>query len=335
MPDTLISILTPFKNTEQFLAECLDSMIQQSHTNWELLAIDDGSTDSSFDIVEAYSKQDERIRLYKNDGVGIIHALRIGFKLSRGELITRMDSDDIMAPIKLDNLCNAILKHGKGHVAMGLVKYFSEHGINDGYSNYEQWLNELTKKGDNYNEIYKECVVPSPCWMIHRSDLINCNAFNEDRYPEDYDLAFRFYENAYKCIANQNLLHYWRDYSTRTSRTDPHYSQNYFLELKMHYFLKLEHDASRPLAVWGAGFKGKTIAKILIEQEVSFFWICDNPNKIGRNIYGQKLLPFEFLSSMNEPQSIITVANSKAQKEITNYLKRQEMIAMKDFIFFC
>jgi len=53
----------------------------------------------------------------------------------------------------------------------------------------------LTAKGNNFQEIYKECVIPSPCWMIYRTDMDKCQAFLPNRYPEDYDLCFRFYEN--------------------------------------------------------------------------------------------------------------------------------------------
>mgnify|MGYP000860087858 CR=1 FL=1 len=74
--------------------------------------------------------------------------------------------------------------------------------------------------------------------MVHKTDLDLCGAFLADRYPEDYDLAFRFYEKGLTCISCNKILHYWRDYDTRTSRTSEHYAQNYFLEIKLHYFLK-------------------------------------------------------------------------------------------------
>lgn len=87
--------------------------------------------------------------------------------------------------------------------------------------------------------------------------------------------------------------------------------------------------------VWGAGNKGKITAKILINNNISFEWICDNPNKIGRDIYGKKLLAFEALSCIKNPQSIITVANKQAQKEIKSYLKQLNMQALLDYVFFC
>lgn len=335
MAAPLVSILTPFKNVSDYIEECIASVISQTYKHWELLIVDDHSSDDSYAKVESFAKNDNRIKLIKNEGNGIIDALQLAFKSSQGDYITRMDSDDIMTENKLEVMVNQLETHGKQHVALGLVKYFSATGISDGYAKYEAWLNRLTKTGNNYSEIYKECVIASPCWMLHREDLLACDAFNPNRYPEDYDLTFRFYERGFKCIPNNELLHHWRDYSTRTSRTQEHYAQNYFLDIKLHYFLKLDYDVSRPLTIWGAGFKGKTIAKSLVEKGIPFYWICDNEKKIGKEIYGVKLQPFEDLKHINNPQTIVTVANSDAQNEIVSYFEDLKMTSMTDYFFFC
>lgn len=335
MSKPLISIVSPFKNTAEFLPECLESIINQTYKHWELLIIDDHSSDNSFNIVNDYAKKDPRIKLLSNKGSGIIDALRTAFSKSSGDYITRMDSDDIMATEKLQCMLNDLLSNGKKHVALGLVKYFSDVGISEGYAKYETWLNKLTKNGSNYSEIYKECVIASPCWMVHRDDFIACDAFNPNRYPEDYDLTFRFYKHNFKCIPSNNLLHFWRDYSTRTSRTHEHYAMNHFLELKIHYFLELNYDASRPLTVWGAGNKGKTAAKLLKKANIPFYWICDNPKKIGKHIYGMDLFNFDQLKTLENPQSIISVANAKEQKRIKNYFENLGMQSIIDYFFFC
>jgi len=335
MQNPLISILTPFKNTEAFIEDCLNSILNQTYTNWELLIVDDASTDSSYNLVESFAKKDNRIILLKNSGSGIIDALKLAFSNSKGEFITRMDSDDLMQPNKLEVLSNKLLTHSKQHVALGLVNYFSEDGIKEGYKKYETWLNKLTKAGENYSEIYKECVIPSPCWMVYRSDLVACDAFNPNTYPEDYDLAFRFYKHNYRCIPCDDIIHNWRDYSSRTSRTHIHYAENHFIDLKLHYFLELDYNPNKKLVVWGAGNKGKIIAKKLIRNGIPFVWICDNPNKIGRDIYGKILHPFSFLETIKNSQSIITVANKTAQKDIKAYLNKLEMKSINDYVFFC
>ncbi len=335
MPNVPISVLIPFKNTSEFLSDCITSIIDQTYTNWELIIVDDNSTDMSYSIVENYAKTDSRIKLFKTTGQGIIEALRMALSKSKGELITRMDSDDIMTPNKLEVMTGKLVKHGRGHLAVGQVKYFSEGGIGDGFAKYEKWLNSLTKTGVNYSEIYKECVIPSPCWMVYKEDLIACDAFNPNSYPEDYDLAFRFYKHGLKCIPCDTVLHHWRDYEIRTSRTHEHYAENHFTALKLHYFLELEYSKEKQLTIWGAGNKGKILAKALIQIGIPFHWICDNPNKIGRDIYGQILKPFSFLETVKNPQSIITVANIDAQEFIKSYLKQQQMQPMTDYFFFC
>ena len=319
MAQPLVSILIPFKNTESFIAECVDSIVNQTYEHWEAIFVDDNSTDSSFSIVDGFAKKDSRIRVCKNNGNGIIEALKTAFNQSEGQFITSMDSDDIMTPIRLEVMVKNLVKHGQKHLAVGQVHYFREDGLSEGFAKYERWLNRLIKTGSNYSEIYKECVIPSPCWMLHRDDFIACDGFNPNRYPEDYDLAFRFYKARYTCIPCDKVLLNWRDYSTRTSRTHEHYAQNHFLDLKVLYFLELNYDASRPLAIWGAGVKGKTLAKLLIKKDVPFYWICDNPKKIGKHIYEQELLNFNYLLQLNKPQSIVTVANEKAQQEIKQY----------------
>ncbi|WP_460219015.1 glycosyltransferase family 2 protein [Psychroserpens sp. MEBiC05023] len=335
MKQELISILIPFKNTELYLTECLNSIIDQDYQNWELLIVDDHSTDNSYSIVNAFAENDKRIKVFKNNKYGIIEALRLAYFESSGNYITRMDSDDIMHPKKLSTMLKDLKRYGPEHIALGLVKYFSAKGIGDGYAKYESWLNNLTRQGLNYSEIYKECVIPSPSWMLHRDDLKAIGGFMPNRYPEDYDLTFRCYKHQIKCIPSQSVLHYWRDYSTRASRIDEHYAENHFLELKLDYFLELDFDTSRPLTVWGAGQKGKKVATLLKEKNVKFTWICDNPKKIGKHIYDELLYSFEHLQNLTTPQSIVTVANPESQIEIKTYFKAQQMLAMKDYFFFC
>lgn len=331
----LVSILIPFKNTARFLPECLASILAQTYLQWEVIAIDDHSSDDSRQILQSIAEKDPRIKVYSNNGAGIIMAMRTAYAASSGLFITRMDSDDIMMPEKIRMMVTALQTSGPGHIALGKVRYFSASGISNGYKRYEEWLNNLTHTGANFEERYKECVIPSPSWMVHKTDLDQCGAFKPDRYPEDYDLAFRMFASGLTCLPCEEVLHMWRDYDTRTSRTSEHYAQNYFLDLKVYYFLKLDWDTNRPLVLWGAGNKGKTAAKLLRTQKISFYWVCDNPNKIGKEIYGQMLLSYTEIGKMKKPQSLITVANAKAQKQIRSFLEDHSQKDMTDYFFFC
>jgi len=331
----LVSIITPFKNTSLFLDEMLNSVVNQTYLNWELLIVDDGSTDKSWEVVSNWVAKDSRIKPYKNIGNGIITALQTGYDYANGEFITRMDSDDRMALNKISSMVTQLQNEGTGNIALGLVKYFSENGIGEGFKSYETWLNSLSSTGNNYDDLYKECVIPSPSWMVYRIDFDECGGFNSNRYPEDYDLVFRFFESGLTCLPSNQVLHYWRDYPTRASRIDKNYADNTFMDLKLDYFLKLHRLLEKPLVVWGAGNKGKTIAKNLIEMGVKFHWVCDNPKKIGKEIYGEKMLGFHVIDDLQNAQNIITVANPKAQMEIKNFFETRGKKSMIDFFFFC
>ncbi len=330
-----ISILMPVKNTAPFLTECLDSILAQNETDWELLAINDHSDDNSPGILAAYAAADTRIRTYPNEGTGIIEALRTAHTRSAGQLITRMDSDDVMCTDKLEVLKRKLRGVGPGHVAVGQVDYFSDSELGEGYSNYAAWLNSLTAAGRNFDDLYRECVIPSPCWMLYRDDLERCGAFRSNRYPEDYDLCFRIYANGLICIPCNDVIHRWRDYPTRTSRTDANYLDNSFLDIKLHYFLDVDYEEARPLVLWGAGRKGKSIAEQLTAASVRFAWLCNNPRKIGQTIHGQRLQDDDVAFSFAHPQFIIAVAGEEQQVPIVERLVTAQCSPRQDYFLFC
>jgi len=357
-----ISILMPVRNAMPYLRECLDSILAQTTEDWELLAVNDHSTDDSKAVLQAFSEKDNRIQVFDNQGKGIIHALRLAYAHSMGVYLTRMDADDIMPPEKLTTLRDLLLTNGRGHIATGMVRYFAKDGVKDGYQKYENWLNDLTRRRANFEDIYKECVIASPCWMLHREDLEACGAFRADRYPEDYDLCFRMYEAGLKVVGSDDVLHFWRDHSSRASRNDDNYADNRFLDLKLYCFLKLERKinpssdtfkvsdefseldsyssdilemSDETLVIWGAGKKGKMIAQYLLEKEVDFHWVCENERKIGVDIYGKKLHSPDLIPNLNEPQIIIAVAGENAQKEIITQLSGFKLSKGKDWFLFC
>lgn len=330
------SILLPVFNAGPHLQECLDSILAQSLQDWELIAVDDFSTDRSAELLAALAARDPRVRVVSNTSKGIAPALNLAFRLSTGTLVTRMDSDDRMAPGKLHALRFLLLRHGKGHVATGLVRYFSSEGpVGEGYLRYAEWLNRLAAENRQYQEIYKECTVPSPCWMAWREDLECCQAFTQVIYPEDYDLVFRFREAGLKVVAVQEVLHEWRDHAGRSSRNLEQYRDNAFLELKTAWFLKSDRDPARPLVLWGAGRKGKQLAGLLVQRQVSFRWVCNNPGKWGRDIAGAVPESTRVLETIDAPQVLIAVAARNDQEDIFRVLEKKQLLPGRDFFFFC
>ena len=103
-----ISVIVPVYNAEKYLCECIESIINQTHKDWELLLIDDGSTDSSWEICQRYEKLDERIKAVHTSNNGVVIGRQIGVAHATAEYITFIDSDDSMADTFLSTAADII-----------------------------------------------------------------------------------------------------------------------------------------------------------------------------------------------------------------------------------
>lgn len=330
-----ISVLMPARNADKYLEACLDSIIAQDFLSWELIVVNDHSTDDTEKILYKFASLDSRIRFYDNDGKGIIAALRMSFKKSRGNFITRMDADDLMTPDKLSSMFTLLNVEEKDALVIGKVKYFSEEPLGAGYLAYAEWLNGLSKNKELHKEVFKECVIPSPSWMCSKDFLMKCGAFEEDRYPEDYDLCFRFLSLNPKIFYTKVIVHYWRDYATRSSRTDPNYADNNFLDIKLFYFLRNYCDTQKHIILWGAGQASKKIAAKLMALGKEFYWVSNNPNKIGHNIYGVVLEHFHSIRTLEAGQIIIRIGNREELNEVKQWIAQELDDSKFEAFYFC
>lgn len=336
MAHTRISVIMPVFNEAKHLRRCLDSILIQSTPDWELLAVDDHSTDDSRSILEEYAANDARIQVLSSREKGIIPALRVAVEAAGGIFITRMDADDYMAVHKLEALRAPLLQAGKGHLSTALVEYFSEEfELGPGYRRYADWLNEVIRTGRNWEVLYRECTIPSPCWMAYREDFIAAGGHSRDVNPEDYDLAFRFYKQGLRMLPVPEILHFWRDHTLRSSRNlESHANQEYF-RLKVPHFLDIDYQPERPLVLWGAGKKGKALANMLIQRGIPFRWCCETPSKWGHQIYGIQMENTEIISTIDQPQIILAVSAPTEQPLIDEALLSKGLRPGIDFFWFC
>ncbi len=119
----LISIIMPTFNYSSYIGEAIDSVLKQTYSNWELIIVNDGSTDDTEKIVKKYLKKDKRIRYYKNEkNIGVAKSRQKGLDNSKGKFIGHLDSDDLLYPTAIDDLVEIIISKPK-------IKYI--------YSNFE------------------------------------------------------------------------------------------------------------------------------------------------------------------------------------------------------
>ena len=325
----------PVRDTSPYLHQCIQSIIEQTFHDWELIVVNDASVDSSLEILQDFSAVENRIKVINNPNPGLLNALRLGYKHTTGSHIHRMDSDDKMPKDKLSKMYEAWRQYGKGTVVTGGTEYFSDDGeVGDGFRRYDTWLCEVARNNSHKENIFRECVIPSNCWLVHRNDFDRIKGFEPSILPEDYDLCFRFYAGDLKIIGLETVLHHWRDRPDRISRNREEYKDNRFFELKIKYFFQLERDQSRPIVLWGAGKNGKDLAKLIQQRTQQFHWVCDNKKKIGKEIYGVKMNHFDTIDVLQSPQIIIAVASPEGQQEIAEYLNSRNKISGEDYWFF-
>lgn len=193
MPPTgpLVSIITPTYNSSAVIKDTLRSIIQQTYQNWELLLVDDASTDDTRAIVQSFAESDSRItllRLPRNSGglpgVPKNHALR----KAKGDLVAFVDSDDMWQPGKLEHQVEQFTANDK--LVMSYVLY---QVLQDGSLDTEVLPAPKNRlRGYCYRQLYYKPVIPNSGVMIRRSTLDEVGPLSEDpRIVEDYDLWLR------------------------------------------------------------------------------------------------------------------------------------------------
>ncbi len=206
-----ISVIMPVYNGEKYLSEAIESILQQTYSNFELLAIDDGSTDRSYSILKRYQTSDSRVRILSNEGEkGIVGALNTGIKSANGEFIARMDSDDICMPNRFAVQLKFLQQNPQIDVCGTWVRTFGFH------------QNQIWQLPVQHHEIrvwmifYGAIAHPTVMW---RSNSFKSKGilYNQDFiYAEDYELWERISKSVQFANIPQILLKY-RTHEQNTS----------------------------------------------------------------------------------------------------------------------
>lgn len=124
--DELLSVIMPVYNSEKYLSQAIESVLQQSYTNLELIIVEDKSTDNSLHICEKYAERDKRVKLLKGCHMGVSYARNTGIAEARGKLITFVDSDDFIHPDAYDMIFAAVEGDDTAIYAFEAIDYFED-----------------------------------------------------------------------------------------------------------------------------------------------------------------------------------------------------------------
>jgi glycosyltransferase involved in cell wall biosynthesis len=278
-----ISVLMPCYNVAATVDETLQSIAAQTLTDFEVVAVDDGSTDNTPDILAQCVQRDPRFRLLPLPHAGIIPAMNAGLEDCRAEYIARMDADDLMLPTRLEQQATHLDQHPKTTLVSSLVAGFPKGELREGFRLYIEWLNTLTTHDEICREMFVESPLCHPTVTFRRQAVLDLGGYQERGWAEDYDLWLRMYLAGMRFDKIPETLVEWREHPDRLTRTDSRYSLENFLRAKAHYLALGPLKNRDEVIIWGSGMHGRRLSKHLLREGVNLIAFVDiDPKKIGR-----------------------------------------------------
>ena len=330
-----VSVVMPVHNGIDTVERAVRSLVKQTESDWELVAVDDGSGDGSGVKLRRLARDDCRIRVIVQKHQGIVAALNNGIAQAKAELIARMDADDESFPRRLEQQ-RAFLEC---HSDIGLVSCLvalSDGGVdNRGYRLYTEWLNTLVTPEQIMLNRFIESPLAHPSVMFRRGVEREHGGYREGDFPEDYELWLRWLAAGVRMAKVPSLLYHWQDSPTRLSRVDRRYRPEAFYRCKARYIAAhLRNRVNRPLLVWGAGRTTRRRARMLTDYGVRVQGYVDiDPRKMGRDTpEGRVRAPAE-LPPPGEVFVLAYVGSRGAREKIRDELTGKRYVEGRDF--FC
>jgi hypothetical protein len=242
-----------------------------------------------------------------------------------------MDADDIARPERLRlQLACFDADPGLG-LCGGRVGMLGE-SLGSGRRRYEDWVNALVRHDDIVRELFVECPLPHPTFMMPRDWYERIGGYQDCAWPEDYDLVMRLWLAGARFGKPEEVMLDWRDHPGRLSMNDPRYGEAAFRALKRFYLAQIPGRAGRPLYQWGAGEVGK---RWLREwgSGAPVAVVDINPRKIGRTIHGVRVIAPEELPPPAGCFVVVMVGTPGARDEIRGRLTPRGFRECVDYIF--
>ncbi len=334
-PGPLVSVLLPFHNAADTLADCIDSILVQTLADFEIIAVNDFSNDASLQILQAFC--DDRIKIIDNEHRGLVPSLNTGLAYCRAPLIARMDADDIMYPDRLAKQYEYMRRHCDVVLLAARARKFPEATIRNGYREYMRWQNSVLSHEDINNQIYIESPFAHPSVMFRRDSVIAAGAYRHGGFPEDYELWLRLLHMGHRMEKLDEVLLDWRESEQRLSRVSDNYSRNAFDRIRAEYLSRDKRIHNKRIAFWGAGRKTRQRARHLIVKGYEpVVWIDIDPKKIGNRINGVEVVEPAWLEQFNadgnKPFVLNYVTNHGARDISRHYLQRIGYISGQDYL---
>jgi len=327
-----VSILMPVRNEERFLPAALRSIAAQTLTDWELVAVDDGSTDATPAILAEAAGRDPRIRVLRPVERGLVPALNTGLAACRGPLVARMDGDDIAHPRRLADQSAFLAAEPEVGLVATAFRHFPRSGLRVGMLAYEAWQNALSTHEAVLADLFVESPFVHPSVMFRREAVLAVGGYRDFGWAEDYDLWLRLAAAGIRFARLPQALFFWRDRPERATRTMAEYTREAFRACKLHHLCQGLLQGEREVVLAGAGQEGRAWRRSLESEGIRIAaWVDVDPRKVGRTLHGAPILPADEMVPDGR-KLLITVGTRGARDGVRSWALSAGFREGKDFL---
>jgi len=283
----------PVRNGLPFLDEAVESVLAQTLVDWELVVIDDGSTDGSAEALDAHAARDRRLRVLHRPAAGVAVALCQAVEAASTPLLARMDADDVSAPDRLERQVGWLEAHPEVDL---LACRAGSIGGGSGTQRLFDWQNGLLTHEQMMDDLFVDAPFPHDAVVMRAEAYRRVGGYRDLPWPEDFDLWHRLARCGARFAKLPDVLLRVRDHPERVTRTRPEGSQPAMLRARVHHLLVGPLAARPSVVVWGAGQVGKRMVRALQAEGLDVAAIVDlHPRKLGKRIHGALCIPPERL----------------------------------------
>ncbi len=325
-----VSILLPVRDAVATLPVALASVQRQTWIDWECVVVDDGSVDGSRVHVARTIDGDARMRWIDRPARGIAAALNAGLDACRGELIARMDADDVMHRERLAVQVAAIERQALDGVGCH-VRLFPSRDVGHGMREYAEWLNGIRCDADVKRDALVECPLAHPTWTFSRECFDG--GYRHFDGPEDYELLLRILSRGLRIGTVARRLLAWRRGRVRSSVVDPRYAQERFIEVKAEHLVRGFLAGVERYVLWGYGDTGRALCRALRARgRLPDHVIEVHPGRIGQTIGGAPVVRPEALRVLPRRPIVVSVARARPRSEVRRALDAMGFVELRDYV---
>ncbi|MDD2320218.1 MAG: glycosyltransferase [Geobacteraceae bacterium] len=320
MKEPAVSILLPVRNEERYLPAALQSIFRQTLASWELVAVDDGSTDGTAAILADAARCEPRVRVLRPVRRGLVPALNAGLDACRSPFVARMDGDDFSHPRRLEAQAAFLA----GNPMIGLVacgfRHFPRTGLGKGMRAYEHWQNSLACHDEIQRDLFVESPFVHPSVMFRRDAVLSVGGYRDTGWAEDYDLWLRLAAAGIRFSRLPQTLFFWRERPERATRTLPEYTAAAFRRCKVHHLQRGFLAGVSEVMLAGAGLEGRAWYRALQEEGIRVVrWVDVDPRKIGRVLHGAPVCGVNQVTAEQGTRMLVTVGTRGARDQVRGW----------------